>query len=177
MMRLNSSCVNQSVITRRSIQHRVTPMVQKRAVDEYRRALLAPLYAAHKGEKQDCPEVVQLMKHVAHGLNKVAETTMALSFAARRLPDATPESVCNVFDVGRAIMLSTFPGDEPLSFEQLHELETQIQSAIDPHQVAYLLGDHSTQRKRALLENFRRMRATIDRIIAWLERDLFGGQH
>jgi hypothetical protein len=146
-----------------------------RATDEFKRALVAPFRNMPHGAKADCPKLVSLLKHIDSGDNRVAETMMTLVFSAKAL-DRSRESCRHVFDVGASIVNAQFPIDEPASFEDLTELETELQGAIDVFQVQMLRKTVSSQGKLNALENLRRMRKLIDRMISWLEKDLFGGR-
>jgi hypothetical protein len=140
-------------------------------VDEYRRALCAPFHEAAYGARKDSPRVVMLAKNVERETNKVAETTVRLSLFA--LKHVGLEAARRPFQTIDAMLSARMPAPD-LSLDKLQLLETEIESAINPIQVQYLMGDRSTQVKLELLERFRRYRDVLNQIIARLERELFG---
>lgn len=158
------------------LQHSFKASVQFEAQkNELKRSLLVPIYNAIYGSKVECPEIVMLAKNVERETNKAVPTIMALTLAPSRLHRPLSEALL-FWEVGAAMTRAQYPAiDLPRDIDELHELEQQIQCAIDPLQMKWMRRDHSTQVKRAMLERFKEYRRIVDRIIDWLERDLFGG--
>lgn len=149
--------------------------VQREAVDEYRRALLAPLSEAPYGSRTASPKLVTLSKHVSTGDNRVAETTVALAFGALSLGVGI-EAVCKPFRVIDGMLRAQVPAPHR-SLEELHRLETQIEGECNVLQMEYLVSDKSDRVKRKMLEKFEAIYAVIGELIAQLRKDLFGGPH
>lgn len=145
------------------------------AIREYTTILPSPVYHAQYGAKSARPDLTMLAANVGRRSNKAAETTIRILYGA--LDCGVPVDVVLRVPERLAALVRARAGVPhiSLSMDDLHSMETEIQSTIDPLQVAFLRGDHSTQTKLALLENFKKMRGAIDRMIAWLENDLFGG--
>lgn len=147
--------------------------VQDAAIDEYRRALLMPFTEARYGSKVSCPQLVTLAKHVGQRENKVAETTMRLAFGALAL--GLPKSiVCRPFVVGHAIMSAQYPADASLDINDLNALETQLQGEFDQIQVKLWRQDYSTKTLTEAHERLTKMRDLCDKMLAWIEKKLYG---
>jgi hypothetical protein len=147
--------------------------VQGEAADEYRRALLAPLSSAPYGSRAASPKLVSLSKHVQQGENKVAETTIALTFGALSLGVGI-EQVCRPFRVIEGMLRAQVPTPN-YSLEELQQMETTIEGECNNLQMEYMRGDKSQKVKRDMLERFERIYAVIGQIIAQLRKDLYGG--
>lgn len=147
--------------------------VQGEAVDEYRRALLAPLSTAPYGSRSASPKLVSLSKHVQQGENKVAETTVALAFGALSLGVPIDE-VTRPFRVIEGMLRAQVPTPS-YSMDELHRLETSIEGECNELQMAYTTGDRSMRVKREMLERFEKLYAIIGQIIQQLRSDLYGG--
>lgn len=173
---MRNSCAARSPRPAAPRQHSFRDSVQEQAAArEYKTALLAPLYQAQYGAKTECPDAVSLAKHVNSGMNRVAETTMKLTFTALRL-GMSREIVRRPFLIGDAIVCAQFPAEQSMTFEQMQEIETVAEGRVNRLQMAYACGDHSTQTKQRLLEQAREQRKALDDLIKKLEEDLFGGR-
>lgn len=166
------SCAVRSRPTPSISQHSFRQSVQFRQwVGEYKRALCAPFHLAAYGSRKSCPDLVMLAKNVERETNKVAETTIALSLGALSL--AGIDEAMKAPKVLGAILSAQSPTSD-LSLDRLQQMETELESELNPLQVQYIMGDRSTRVKMQLLEKFERYREVLDQIIAKLRKDVYG---
>ena len=142
---------------------------------EYRRALLAPLGQAAFGSRVSCPKLVSLRKHVQQGENKVAETTAALAFGALSLGVGI-EDVCKPFRLMDSILRAQVSTQTHYTVNDLHAIETELESELNPLQLKYIMGDRSTGIKMKMLEKFEHYRDILDQLIVQLRKDLYGNK-
>lgn len=173
------SCASSSPRRHAPIQHRITDSVlfDPHMANEIRVELSEPIRDLKKGSLIGCPHLATVLKNLNREVptNHAPETLTTVLLAqlhfrglevARRFPRKL-----------EAILSAKAPSvNVELNIEELNELETQLQAAFDQIQVRFWKKDFSTRTLQDALDTLYKIRATVDRLIAWVEKRLYGGQ-
>lgn len=145
--------------------------------EEIRTGLTSEIRKAKHGSLVACPHLRSTLKNTNRECptNHVAETLTALLLAqlhlrgleiAREFPRKIDALLCARAPIAKA----------EFDIEELNDLETQLQAAFDQIQVRFWRKDFSTRTLQDALKTLYQIRATVDRLIAWAEKKLYGGK-
>lgn len=138
------------------------------AIREFRSTLPSPVLEAEYGRRVVCPELSQLAWNVSRATNKAAETTIKLCYGA--LDVGVPvDVVLQVPEKLASLIRARAPATaESRSIQELHRIETQLESDLNRLQVAMMTGSATT---KDLIEARKRI-AELTKVLAELDAEL-----